>query len=202
MKQRLIVAAIGVPVTLLVILFLPARYFSPLVYVLCGFAIGELLDNVKRTRKFSLSIAAVIILFGFASLALYRDAFGAVLTLLPFACAYGGDAAAMHIGKLFGKRHPFPQISPNKTEWGAVGGVIGAVICAAPFYGLLGLNFIPVGAALGVAAEAGDLFFSLIKRKMEIKDYGSILPGHGGVLDRFDSMVFVAPVAFLLINLT
>jgi phosphatidate cytidylyltransferase len=200
MKQRLIVAAIGVPLTLLAILFLPAQYFSVLIYVLSGLAIGELIENAKSTRKLHFALISLIILFGFVCLAFYRERFGAVLTLLPFACAYGGDATAMHAGKWFGRKHPFPKISPNKTEWGAIGGIVGTIICAAPFYYFLGLNFIWIGALFGITAEAGDLFFSLIKRKMNIKDYGNILPGHGGILDRFDSMIFVAPVAFLLIN--
>ena len=129
--------------------------------------------------------------------------------LLPFVVAWLSDAFALFAGMAFGKHKLAPELSPKKTVEGAVGGVAGSVaatllygfVMSACFgavavrYGLL-ILYALLGA---VVAQFGDLAFSYIKRQYDIKDYGTIFPGHGGVLDRFDSVIFCAPLLEILI---
>lgn len=128
--------------------------------------------------------------------------------LLPFVAAFISDAAAFFVGISVGKTKLAPNISPKKTVEGAVGGFVFAVL-AMLLYGFILNQFFSVladylllamyGALGAVAAQLGDLSFSVIKRQFGIKDYGWIFPGHGGVLDRFDSVLFVAPLTEALI---
>lgn len=128
---------------------------------------------------------------------------GSFLVLLPLLAAWGSDTFAYFAGRLFGRHKLAPVVSPKKTVEGAVGGLIGGALCVLVFTLLLDrmLGFTlpyPAAALLGAAGavigQVGDLSFSVIKRQTGIKDYGHIFPGHGGVLDRFDSVIFVAPV--------
>ena len=129
---------------------------------------------------------------------------GQFIVLLPLLAAWGADTCALFAGMLFGKHKLAPVVSPKKTVEGAVGGVIGGAVlvllAVLVMNALMGLDM-PVWAALvlggagAVLGEIGDLSFSIIKRQTGIKDYGHIFPGHGGVLDRFDSVLFVAPFA-------
>jgi len=126
--------------------------------------------------------------------------------LLPFVIAFSCDSGAFFTGHALGKHKMAPHLSPNKTMEGGVGGIISAVVGALVYgfimsrsayevhYGLL----IVYGLLGGLACELGDLAFSAIKRLVGIKDYGNIIPGHGGVLDRFDSMYFTAPLIEIL----
>ena len=135
--------------------------------------------------------------------------YGAGLVLIPLVSAFMSDALALFGGMLFGKTKLAPRVSPKKTREGAVsglvGGMVGMILYRIFFFlctevqlhlgwcVLLGL----VGAALG---QLGDLSFSCVKRQCGIKDYGRLLPGHGGVLDRFDSVIFAAPVIWMLVS--
>ncbi len=116
--------------------------------------------------------------------------------------AWATDIGAYFIGIKFGKRPLAPVISPNKSIIGAVGGVSFAIIIIILYSILLdkfNLWLIPITIILSLSAIFGDLIESALKRDANIKDSGEILPGHGGILDRFDSLLLVAPVAFLLI---
>ena len=132
---------------------------------------------------------------------------GSFIVLLPLLAAWGADTCALFSGMLFGKHKLAPVVSPKKTVEGAVGGVVGGavlvLIAALIMNRTLGLEMplwsaVVLGAVGAVLGEIGDLSFSVIKRQTGIKDYGHIFPGHGGVLDRFDSVLFVAPFAELL----
>lgn len=134
-----------------------------------------------------------------------------IYILLPFLVAWLSDAMALFAGLFFGKHKLAPKLSPKKTVEGAVGGIVGAVV-ATFLYGVAAANFgwasvvhyeyLVLYALLGsILSEFGDLAFSYIKRQYNIKDYGTIFPGHGGVLDRFDSVIFCAPLVELLIVL-
>ena len=123
-------------------------------------------------------------------------------------CAFMTDSFAYFTGRAFGKHKLCPHISPNKTVAGAIGGVIGCGLCCLLFGFIIGhffgsqMNFIKLfilGIICSVAAQMGDLTASAIKRQHGIKDYGNIFPGHGGILDRCDSILFVAPVMFYFI---
>ncbi|MCL2699751.1 MAG: phosphatidate cytidylyltransferase, partial [Defluviitaleaceae bacterium] len=137
--------------------------------------------------------------------------YGAYAVWLIFIAAWGCDTFAFFAGKCFGKRKLAPELSPNKTVEGAIGGVIGAAALAAA-YGLavsrlftlseselhIVLLCTIVGAVGAVFAQFGDLAASAVKRAAGKKDYGKLLPGHGGVIDRFDSVLFTAPVVYMV----
>ncbi|MEG2454691.1 MAG: phosphatidate cytidylyltransferase [Oscillospiraceae bacterium] len=133
---------------------------------------------------------------------------GMYLVVLPLLSAFTSDAFALFAGMLFGKHKLAPELSPKKTVEGAVGGFVGAVVCTV-LYGVimqfgfhLQVNYfiLALYGALGSAiSQLGDLSFSYIKRQYQIKDFGNILPGHGGILDRFDSVILCAPLTELLI---
>jgi phosphatidate cytidylyltransferase len=115
--------------------------------------------------------------------------------------AFATDIFAYFIGRAFGKRKLAPVLSPKKTVEGAVGGLAGSVLCC----GLFGWFAMPdllvhciiMGVLGSVAAQAGDLTASAVKRRLGVKDYGSLIPGHGGLLDRIDSLLFTAPLVYL-----
>ena len=134
---------------------------------------------------------------------------GRYLVLLPVICAFLTDAGAYFAGVFLGKHRGITQVSPNKSLEGYIGGILsGAVFLL--LYGLILERFAglavsyPLLAVYGLTGSAvtelGDLSFSLIKRQYGVKDYGHLLPGHGGMLDRFDSMIFAAPTLLLLVE--
>ena len=135
---------------------------------------------------------------------------GPFLVLLPLVAAWGSDTCALFAGILFGKHKLAPVVSPKKTVEGAVGGVVGATVIMLAVVAVFN-RFTPVdipffaaavlGAVGAVIGQLGDLTFSVIKRQTGIKDYGHIFPGHGGLLDRFDSVIFVAPVVELVLQI-
>lgn len=136
---------------------------------------------------------------------------GAYMVVLIFLSAWGNDTLAYCAGRLFGKHKMSPVLSPKKTIEGAVGGVIGAGVLGF-LYGRIAENFITEDYALapafalvcavgGLISIVGDLGASAIKRNYEIKDYSNLIPGHGGILDRFDSIIFTAPIIYYLLTL-
>lgn len=130
--------------------------------------------------------------------------------LLPFVAAFLSDACAYFTGMAIGKHKLAPSLSPKKTVEGAIGGLVGATL-GTMLYGLVwqrlfggSMNYplLALYGALGsVASQIGDLSFSCIKREYGIKDFGNLLPGHGGILDRFDSVILCAPLMELLLHL-
>ncbi|MHB1864181.1 MAG: phosphatidate cytidylyltransferase [Gemmatimonadaceae bacterium] len=136
---------------------------------------------------------------------------GGAIVLLPVLVTWATDIGAYAVGRTLGKRKLMPSVSPGKTVAGAVGGMIASGLVTYVFaeYVLrpvaqLGLT--PIGIAVfavvvSMAAQVGDLFESLLKREAGVKDSSTLLPGHGGILDRLDSLFFVLPVAYLLLGL-
>lgn len=139
---------------------------------------------------------------------------GNALVFVPLCICFGSDSLALFAGMLFGKHKMAPRVSPKKTVEGAVGGLLGGVAGMAVFKGVMvlvkqlgwrqappvsWLAVVLLGLLGGLAGELGDLSFSVIKREFDVKDYGRLLPGHGGVLDRFDSVAFVAPLVWGII---
>ena len=123
-----------------------------------------------------------------------------VMVWLIFLSAFGTDVMAYFTGYAFGKHKLCPSISPKKTIEGAIGGTIGSIIICGVFgYFLANEYFVHcliIGALGGIVSQLGDLTASVFKRKMGIKDYGNLIPGHGGVLDRVDSVLFTAPLVY------
>jgi phosphatidate cytidylyltransferase len=154
-----------------------------------------------RVARQALGVAWIGGLCSFLMLLRLRaDGLGWVL--LPMFVAWFGDTGAYFSGRAFGKTPLHPRVSPKKSVEGFVGGlvgsVVGALVCAR--YGLSGVSVghaALMGLAGGAVAVLGDLSESLIKRSFDVKDSGWIMPGHGGLLDRVDSLLFVAPTVYV-----
>ena len=125
---------------------------------------------------------------------------GATIVLWAFVVTWATDIFAFFVGRSFGGPKLSPRYSPNKTWSGLIGGVVGATIAAGWLVVEAGLPRVLIGAAplFALAAAAGDLFESAIKRRAAVKDAGGLLPGHGGVMDRLDGLVPVAVLTLLL----
>jgi phosphatidate cytidylyltransferase len=133
---------------------------------------------------------------------------GGALLLMPVLLTWASDIGAFFVGRAVGGPKLIPAVSPSKTVAGAVGGLVATILVAWLAVRLLlrpvaQLTFSPLGtivfgAIISVAAQVGDLFESLLKREAGVKDSSSLIPGHGGVLDRFDSLLFALPTAKLL----
>lgn len=139
-------------------------------------------------------------------------AIGMLNVFLPLAISFGSDTFALFAGMLCGKHKLAPKVSPKKTVEGAIGGLIGGVIGVTLLHLIassLGriilqspLQILVYGIVGSAISQIGDLSFSVIKREFGVKDYGNLLPGHGGILDRFDSVTFAAPAVWLTLQLT
>ena len=134
---------------------------------------------------------------------------GGGLVMIPLVAAFCSDSAALFVGMALGKHKLAPRVSPKKTVEGAVGGLLGGMLGMVIFRIIfflvteVQLNIawcLLLGLAGAVMGQLGDLSFSAIKRECGIKDYGRLLPGHGGVLDRFDSVIFASPLVWLIIR--
>lgn len=134
---------------------------------------------------------------------------GLVFVLLIFVSSWINDTCAYFVGRALGKHKMAPVLSPKKSIEGLIGGIVGAGVFGAVF-GILfdkyvdTMNYAPllfavVGAVGALPAVIGDLAASAIKRNNDIKDYGKLIPGHGGILDRFDSIIFTAPIIYYLL---
>jgi phosphatidate cytidylyltransferase len=133
---------------------------------------------------------------------------GAVVVWLIFIGAWGSDTCAYAVGMLIGKHKITPRLSPKKSLEGCIGGVVGAALIGYIYALATGVHitgisnpkilFAVIGACASVISQVGDLAASAIKRNYDIKDYGRLIPGHGGILDRFDSIIFTAPVVYYL----
>jgi phosphatidate cytidylyltransferase len=150
---------------------------------------------------------------------LWRMEDGPALLLFLFLCVWSGDIAALYIGKRFGRRKLAPRLSPNKTWEGAIASVVAsvifgmAVVGAGEYLSRHGSNFtrlhtsepwwqsLALAIILNIAAQLGDLLESALKRGVNVKDSGTLLPGHGGVLDRIDALLLAAPVLWFALAL-
>ena len=129
---------------------------------------------------------------------------GKFLVWLIFLCSWGCDTCAYCVGMLIGKHKMAPVLSPKKSVEGAVGGVVGAALLGVIYAGATQGKMAEYALICGVGAlisMVGDLAASAIKRNQNIKDYGKLIPGHGGILDRFDSVIITAPVIYYLAKL-
>ena len=264
MKARLIVAGIGLPLLILMLLFLPVAVTAGVVALICVFGVYELLWATGLLRSLRIvTVSAAMAIFtcvwsylGMPGLPMQIAVFlficylfwellnaktelnftliclamfaglgipyflsaitrilsmeeGRYLVYAPFVMTMVPDSGAFLVGRKLGRHKLAPAISPNKSVEGGFGGVAAGIL-AMLLYGFilqrLGLTvnylFAAVYGLLGaIGSVAGDLVFSTIKRQHGIKDFGHLLPGHGGALDRFDSTTVVAPLAELLLLL-
>lgn len=155
--------------------------------------------------------AGLVIPYMFAALVRLRAGNdGKILVLVPFLISFVADSGAYFAGVFFGKHKLAPKISPKKTVEGLIGGVMASMIGMVVFCLVLNKHFnfsvnyyaaAAFGAAGSLVSVFGDLSFSVIKRQTGIKDYSRLIPGHGGILDRFDSTIFVAPMVEIFMEL-
>lgn len=214
MKTRIIASIVLLPIFLAILVLFPPIVLGGTIVTISLLIAFELFRAGKDAKsvamRFFVPLLGVLpIPLALSSLYWLRIMpWGHLLVLLPIVVTFLTDSGAYFVGVFMGKRKAFPNVSPNKTVEGCVGGiVIGTIGVLA--YGLIIQYFtditfsIPTLLILGIVGsvitEAGDLAFSLLKRKLGIKDYGNLIPGHGGMLDRFDSMIFSAPAMYLLL---
>lgn len=169
--------------------------------------------HIKDISLTLFSILYVSMMFSFVYLIReQRGEYGKYLVWLIFISSWGCDTCAYCTGMLFGKHKLSVTLSPKKTIEGSIGGIIGSIILGIIYTYLminklnedLQVSLIRVSIACGVGSiisQIGDLTASAIKRDYNVKDYGDIIPGHGGILDRFDSVIFTAPIFFFILNI-
>jgi len=125
---------------------------------------------------------------------------GIVWTFLTISLVWATDTGAYLIGKQFGSHLLAPQVSPNKTVEGSLGGLLFSIVVALVFWRISGgatwITYIILAVIIGISAQIGDLFESALKRSAGVKDSGKLIPGHGGILDRFDSLIFALPLVY------
>jgi len=206
---RAAVLTCGAAMVVLSMIFTPQVALPPTLTV-AAIALGVALLARKRTlAKASQHMAAVYASLLYVPLLvsvwspLKGDfANGASWLFVTLAIAFGSDTVAYFFGRFLGKHKLYPAVSPKKTMEGAFGGLVGGVLATAGFGSSWLIPELPYGHAvvLGVLGSAvgqfGDLFESMLKRGYGVKDSGNLLPGHGGMLDRVDALLFVAPVVY------
>ncbi len=181
-------------ITLSPLLIMIARLFSPR-------PVEGAVEDISSTL---LGVFYVAMLFGF-QVAIRMAAGGKEWIVFLYFVIWATDIGAYSVGIPFGKHKLYPKISPNKSVEGLLGGIVFAIgmalLCRAWFISSLGTGeTVALGAMLALVGTLGDLVESLFKRSAGVKDSGAIIPGHGGMLDRMDSMLFAAPVLYYYIT--
>lgn len=185
---------------LVAVLTISALFFS-LVFL---FRIGDIRESAGETALLVLGLLYIPFLMSHLGL-LRMMPHGIQWIFLMMVIVMAGDTGAFYVGSTLGKRKLYPVVSPNKSIEGSLGGILGsmagAFIAKATFFpGLSVFDCIATSLLLGALGQLGDLFESMLKRSFGVKDSGRIFPGHGGMLDRLDSILFAAPAAFLYAN--
>lgn len=216
-----LIVACAAPLILILGKTVEAALFDLIRPVFAGFVIllfAIMLTKHKRIKFEHITMcgsAALLIPAALSCVVLFRyeaapdDVLGTFLVVYLLFCAWLGDSGAYFVGTFLGKHKLCPEVSPKKTVEGFIGGIITVGICV--FIEALIFNqffldgrqidyvtVVVIGMVASVFGVLGDLSASVIKREFGVKDFGSIMPGHGGVLDRFDSVLFVAPFIFLV----
>ena len=195
---------------LLIIYYVLNNDFEKMMYVLIISMVIALIIPIIDLKYSFVDVAItflgfiyVVILFSFIPL-VNQKVGGQFLVWLIFIGSWLSDTVAYYFGRFFGKHKLIPRISPKKTIEGSIGGFLGATI-GCGIFGIIVNSYVPevniihfflIGALCGIMGQFGDLVASSIKRYVGLKDYSNLIPGHGGILDRFDSILFNAVVVF------
>lgn len=202
MKQRIITAAIAAPL-FLILLYIGKIPFEILVMIMALVGASEIM-TMSKGKKITLKyISIAYIVAGFIFLGLIRDEKGFAFTFAIMIIIWATDSGAYFVGKKIGKNKLAPSISPNKTVEGSIGGIVIAFVAVMIFQLIEPVfesyvELIIITLIVSVLGQIGDLIESKIKRIYDVKDSGKILPGHGGVFDRFDSMILVFIAVFII----
>ncbi|MDI6602101.1 MAG: phosphatidate cytidylyltransferase [Thermoanaerobacteraceae bacterium] len=189
--------------------FLPLYlFFLTILYLIC-----MIFSNSLRIEDVALSLFGVLyigMLFG-SIILLRQSRYGELLTFYLLILSWGTDTFAFLTGKLIGRHKLIPKISPNKTIEGAIGGLIASSLLSIIYIYVIVSKFnillpdifaILIVSLIGsLFSQLGDLSASAIKRQCRIKDFGNIIPGHGGILDRFDGLIFTSAYLYILLYL-
>jgi len=213
-NKVLSVLACIMPTLVIFINILDRKYFLPVLYVYVLILFVSLILKSKEISikdvSLILSLTAVITFF-FFYVAIIRDMEnGSIYIWAVFIAGWLTDTFAFFSGMFFGRHKLAPLVSPKKTIEGSIGGILGSTL-GFLVYGYIVENFIGgmsanylylaiLGVFGSIIAQIGDLSASAMKREYGIKDFGNIMPGHGGILDRFDSIIFVAPFVYYFIT--
>ncbi|MBQ7974412.1 MAG: phosphatidate cytidylyltransferase [Clostridia bacterium] len=185
------------------------REFSVAVFVMIYLGVMVWLHTVVTYKEIaSHALLTFFVTFFFGTLIrIYAD-FGVYYVLMVFVCAWTTDSGAYFTGRAIGRHKLIPKVSPKKTVEGAIGGVVTSLICCWIYTFILNcvtvsdMGFITVTVVSLIASlcsQLGDLVASAIKRDCEVKDFGNLLPGHGGLLDRFDSVIYITPIIYYIL---
>ena len=190
------------------VLFMVVYVYIFIIFAFTMFSKG----SIKFSQATELIALVLYVLIGFLAIVLLRHIVpaGKYIYLLVFIGAWMTDTGAYFIGVFFGKHKLIPEVSPKKTVEGALGGILGCVVGYLIFALILNAFFevkvnyivlILLAIIISVISQCGDLIASYVKRDKGIKDYGAIFPGHGGMMDRFDSIIAVAPIILSIVLL-
>lgn len=208
--------------TLVFAFLLPLMNFSPLAMesvcycytalIFCVLMINKNLKIKNVLVVYALSIIVSYSLLQIVQLRNYAGQYGSFYLFLALTIAWMSDTGAYFCGKFFGKNKLCPDISPKKTIEGFIGGILTCLI----FVSLIAFIFnnylfaqkqqinyfyiLLLGSSGSVLSSLGDLCFSMVKRRYNVKDFGNLMPGHGGILDRFDSVIFVVPYVYIFLR--
>ena len=209
-KLLMVVSEIGVA-GLVVAQCFGAQFFNPIMYVYIVSLFAVYMINMHKISFEEIAktfFVTIYVAFMFAHIILVRNMeYGHFLIWFVLIGAFVTDTAAMFGGKYFGKHKLCPKLSPKKTIEGSLTGILGCILCTLIMCVICQVGFdietnylwaIVVGFGASIISQLGDLSASCIKRQFGIKDYGKIFPGHGGVMDRFDSLFFVAPFIYYM----
>jgi len=210
----LVAAALAGGIIFIIFPFVSSKFALPILYV---YIIVLFVMLLKYHHAISLNdITIIFFMIIYTCFFLSHITFtrmmenGKILVWLIFIGAWVTDTCAFFVGISIGRHKLVPQISPKKTIEGSIGGIIGCVLAFILFgmgvnhfgtYHVNYVNLVILGLLCSVFGQIGDLFASVIKRQYGVKDFGSIMPGHGGILDRFDSVILVAPLVYYYLML-
>ena len=208
------IVAILLPAALIIASYLPGEFFGGIIFLFIAIMLIIMLFSqgkysFSKTAMFIATSVMVALAFNYVTL-VRRLGNGNLDVLVVLIGCWITDTCAYFTGMLCGKHKLAPEISPKKTIEGSIGGIVGETVIltayacvAANIMGNITVNIwsaVIVGIVSGVISQFGDLCASIIKRENGVKDFGHIMPGHGGVMDRFDSFLFVAPVVYYILS--
>ena len=212
-NKKLLMMSVAGTLVMMSVQSFGAQYFTPALYVYIVATFIMYMANMGKIELKDIAISfflTVYVSFMFVHIILVRNMYnGNLLIWLVLIGAFVTDTAALYAGKFFGKNKLCPKLSPKKTVEGSIGGIIGCIVATLIFCFVAEIGFgleanyfwaMVVGFGASCVSQLGDLSASCIKRQFGIKDYGKLMPGHGGVMDRFDSLFFVEPFIYYVIT--